>query len=49
MTEIELLKRKLADAEAEVVLLRLRVSNLMLLLRKEMTSSGSLPESKEKG
>lgn len=49
MTEIELLKRKLAEAEAEIIVLRLRVSNLLLLLRKEMTSSGRTPESKEKG
>jgi hypothetical protein len=49
MTEIELLKCKLAEAEAEIAVLRLRVSNLMVLLRREMTSSASLPESKEKG
>jgi hypothetical protein len=49
MIEIELLKRKLAEAEAEIAVLRLQVSNLLILLRKEMTSSVSFAESKEKG
>jgi hypothetical protein len=42
MTEIELLKKQLAEANAEIESLRLRLSNVTLLLKKEMTESGKL-------
>jgi hypothetical protein len=44
MTEIELLKKQLAEANTEIESLRLRLSNVTLLLRKEMTESGKLPK-----
>jgi len=44
MTEIESLKKQLAEANAEIESLRLRLSNVTLLLRKEMTESGKLPK-----
>ena len=44
MTEIELLKKQLAEARAEIVELRLRLSNSSMLLRIEMTASGKLPK-----
>ena len=47
MTEIELLKKKLVEAEAEIAALKLQVSNLTYMLKKEMTASGGLPKLKE--
>jgi hypothetical protein len=44
MTEIELLKKQLAEANVEIDSLRLRLSNVTLLLKKEMTASGNLPK-----
>jgi hypothetical protein len=44
MTEIELLKKQLADARAENDALTLRLNNITLMLKKEMTASGSLPK-----
>ena len=44
MTEIELLKKQLAEAHAEIVELRLRLSNSSTLLKIEMTESGKLPK-----
>ena len=42
MIEIELLKKRLAEANTEIESLRLRLSNVTLLLRKEMTESEKL-------
>ena len=44
MTEIEALRKELAEAKAEIQRLNLRLSNVTLLLKKEMTASGSLPK-----
>jgi hypothetical protein len=44
VTEIELLKKQLAEAQAEIAELRLRLSNSSLLLKIEMTASGKLPK-----
>jgi len=44
MTEIELLKKQLAEAKAEIEDLTLRLRNTMFLLRKEMSESGKLPK-----
>ncbi len=44
MTEIELLKKQLAEAQAEIAELRLRLSNSTALLKIEMTESGKLPK-----
>jgi regulator of replication initiation timing len=44
MTEIELLKKQLAEAMAENQALTLRLENVMLLLKSEMTASGKLPK-----
>jgi regulator of replication initiation timing len=44
MSEIEQLKKQLAEAKAENDRLRLQLENTMLLLRSEMTSSGKLPK-----
>jgi hypothetical protein len=48
MDEIELLKKRLAEAEREIKTLRLQLSNVMVLLKKEMTASGNLPNLKLK-
>jgi len=45
MDENELLRKQLDDATAEIEMQKLRVSNVMLLLKNEMTLSGRLPES----
>jgi len=42
--EIESLKKELAEARAEIQSLHLRLSNVTLLLKKEMTESGKLPK-----
>jgi len=49
--EMQALKKELADAKAEIEELKLRLSNVMLLLKKEMTESGKLskPQSREDG
>ena len=39
-----MLKKKLAAAEAEIQSLTLRLSNVTLLLRKEMIAGGKMPE-----
>ena len=44
MNEIELLKKQLAEANAEIDNLRLRLSNVTLMLKKEMLDSGKLPK-----
>ena len=44
MNEVETLKKSLAEANAEIDNLQLRLSNALLLLKKEMTASGSLPK-----
>ncbi len=40
-----MLKKKLAAAEAEIQSLTLRLSNVTLLLRKEMIAGGKIPGS----
>ncbi len=42
--EIDLLKKELAEARVEIETLMLRLQNVTLLLKKEMTASGSLPK-----
>jgi hypothetical protein len=42
MTDIERLKKELAEARAEIDNLRLRLNNVTLLLRKEMIAAGKL-------
>jgi len=46
MTEIEFLKKQLAEANTEIDALKLRLSNVMLLLKSEMAASGNLPKPK---
>ncbi|HEV3272971.1 MAG TPA: hypothetical protein VGZ93_12385 [Candidatus Methylacidiphilales bacterium] len=46
MTEIELLKKRLAEANAEIDVLRIRLTNVTFLLKSEMVASGNLPKSK---
>ena len=41
--EIDALKKELAEAKARIEDLELSVSNLTLLLKKEMSDSGKLP------
>jgi hypothetical protein len=43
---MQLLKKELAEARAEIESLRLRLNNTTFLLKKEMTASGSLPNPK---
>ena len=43
-TEVEKLKKALALAKAENDRLQLQLSNMLLLLKKEMRASGSLPK-----
>jgi hypothetical protein len=40
--EIESLKKELAEAKAQIEILRLNLSNVTLLLRKEMIETGKL-------
>ena len=42
-TEVETLKKKLAEAQIEIAALRLQVTNLTFMLKREMRASGSLP------
>jgi hypothetical protein len=44
--EIEAIKKELAEALAEIENLKLRLNNVTLLLKSEMTRSGSLPKPK---
>jgi hypothetical protein len=44
MSEIETLKKQLAEAEAEIECLKLRLANVTVLFKKEMTASASLPK-----
>jgi len=44
MTEIENLKRELAEAKAEIQSLHLRLDNVTLLLKMEMSDSGKHPK-----
>ena len=44
MTEIEILKKMLAEAKAENQSLRLQLDNVTLLLRKEMVVAGKPPK-----
>jgi len=44
VTEIQLVKKQLAEAKAEIADLRLRLSNSSMLLKIEMTESGKLPK-----
>jgi len=46
MTEVDILKKQLAEANTEIENLRLRLRNALLLLKKEMTASGNLPKPK---
>ena len=46
-SEVDSLKKELALAKAEIELLRLQLSNTMLLLKGEMTKSGTLPKRKQ--
>jgi hypothetical protein len=46
-SEVEALKKELALARAEIELLRLQLSNTMLLLKGEMTKSGTLTRPKQ--
>jgi regulator of replication initiation timing len=49
MTEIERLKKELADAKAENDRLRLRLDNVTLLYRQELLAASKLPKAaKEK-
>jgi len=43
-TEVEKLKKELAAAKIENEELRLRLDNTVLMLKAEMTASGSLPK-----
>ena len=47
--DVEALKKELAEAKAEIQNLMLRLSNVTVMLKKEMTESGSLskPQPKE--
>jgi hypothetical protein len=42
--EVEALKKELAEANAEIAHLRLRLGNANLLLRAEMAETGKLPK-----
>ncbi len=42
MTELERLKKELAEARAEIENLNLRLSNVTFLLKKEMIASGKI-------
>jgi hypothetical protein len=42
--KMKTLERELAKANAEIQQLKLQLSNVMLLLKKEMTASGSYPK-----
>ncbi len=43
MTEIESLKKELAEAKAKIQDLEMRLGNVTFLLRKEMRATGKLP------
>jgi len=49
--EMQALKKELADVKVEIEELKLRLSNVTLLLKKEMIESGKLPkpQSREDG
>jgi len=42
--EIQALKKELTEARLEIQALNLRLSNVILLLKKEMVASGKLPK-----
>jgi len=44
MIDVNTLKEELREAQAEIADLKLRLSNVTLMLRKEMTESGKLPQ-----
>ena len=44
MDDVDTLKKQLAAALVEIEELRLRLSNVMLLLRREMREGGKLPD-----
>jgi hypothetical protein len=46
VTEIELLKKQLAEAKAENQSLMLRLNNVMFMLKQEMTASESIPKAR---
>jgi hypothetical protein len=45
--EIKALKKELEAAKIEIEMLNLRLANVTLLLKKEMTASGKLPKVNE--
>jgi hypothetical protein len=47
MDELEVLKKELRLARSEIDALRLRLTNALLLLKKEMVEAGTLPEAIE--
>jgi len=47
MIDVNTLKEELREAQAEIADLKLRLSNVTLMLRKEMTESGKLPKMPE--
>jgi len=49
MSELEILRKQLAEALAEIERLKLQLNNATFLLRKEMTASGHLPKPQEGG
>ncbi len=44
MTETERLKKELAEARAEIENLKLQLSNVTFMLKKEMKEAGKLPK-----
>jgi len=44
MADVEVLEKELKEALVEIENLRLRLSNVTLMLRKEMQQSGKLPK-----
>jgi hypothetical protein len=47
MTDVDVLKKQLKEAQVEIGNLQLRLSNVTLMLKKEMQASGKLPKSDE--
>jgi len=47
MPEADVLKKELKEARVEIENLKLRLSNVTFLLKKEMQVSGKLPKSDE--
>ena len=45
--EITILKQELAEAKARIEYLELNLSNVTLLLKREMTETGKLPDPRD--